>query len=128
MYNEKVIQEFSNPKNVGVLHGHNAQGTTSNEVTNEIIRLYLLINDGKIQDAKFKAFGGVECIAMCSVTCDLIKGLGLDALQTLSAEKYTSRLGELTSDNSKLLLVQIKQTLDNAVADYYKRLAKAQKK
>ena len=48
MFNEKVIQEFNTPKNVGILHGHNAQGTTTNEVTNEISRMYLLINDGKV--------------------------------------------------------------------------------
>lgn len=127
MFNEKVIQEFNAPKNVGILHGHNAQGTTTNEVTNEIIRMYLLISDGKVEEAKFKAFGGVECIALCSVTCDLIRGASLEALDTLSAQDFVSRLGEL-SENARLLLVQIKQTLDVAVADFYKRLAKEQNK
>ena len=61
------------------------------------------------------------------MTCDLIRGASLEALDTLSAQDFVSRLGEL-SENARLLLVQIKQTLDVAVADFYKRLAKEQNK
>ena len=127
MYNEKIVQIFQNPTNVGVLQGHNAQGTTTNSRTNEIIRLYLLINDNKVQEAKFKAFGGVNCIAMCSVVCDILMGKSIEAIENIDVIDFARALGQLP-DNSGDLIAQIRQTIALAVADYYKRVAKEQKK
>lgn len=127
MFNEKIIEIFNNPQNVGVLHGHNAQGTTTNEVTNEIIRMYLLIENDKVVEAKFKAFGGVECIAFSSVTCDLIIGKSINKLADIDVKDFRKVLGEFDV-NAKLIIEQIKQTLDLAVKDYYKKLEKEQTK
>ena len=123
MFNEKIIEVFNNPQNVGVLHGHNAQGTTTNEITNEIIRMYLLIENDKVADVKFKAFGGVECIAFTSVACDLIKNKSIDKLSTIDVKDFQKIFGEFDV-NAKLVIEQIKQTLDLAVKDYYKKLEK----
>lgn len=127
MYNEKIIQIFQNPDNVGVLQGHNAQGTTTNSFTNEIIRLYLLVSDNIVQEAKFKAFGGVNCIAMCSVVCDILKGKSIDSIENIDVIDFARKLGQLP-ENSGDLISQIRHTIALAVADYYKRLAKEQNK
>lgn len=127
MYNEKIIQIFENPSNVGILQGHNAQGTTTNSVTNEIIRLYLLVDGNKVQEAKFKAFGGVNCIAMCSVVCDILKGKDINSIENIDVIDFARKLGQLP-ENSGTLIAQIRHTIALAVADYYKRLSKEQNK
>jgi len=127
MYNEKIIQIFENPNNVGVLQGHNAQGTTTNNNTNEIIRLYLLVDNNKVKEAKFKAFGGVNCIAMCSVVCDILRDKSIDAIENIDIIDFARVLGQLP-DNSGEIIAQIRHTIALAVADYYKRLAKEQNK
>lgn len=125
MYNENIIQIFKNPNNVGVLQGHNAQGTTTNEATNEIIRIYLLVENGKVVESKFKTFGGVSCIALCSTACEIIKGMDLDKIENIDVLDFARVLGQLPEDSGQVI-AQIRQTLSLAVADYYKRLAKEQ--
>lgn len=126
MYNDKIIEVFNNPSCVGILQGHNAQGTTNNEISNEIIRIYLLIEDEVVKEAKFKAFGGVECIAYTSVACQLIEGQNIQNLEQLSVADFFKKFGE-PSENAKLIVQQIKQTLELALKDYYKRLEKESK-
>lgn len=127
MFNEKIIEVFNNPEYVGILHGHNAQGTTKNEITNEIIRIYLLIEDEVVKEAKFKAFGGVECIALTSIACGLITNKKIGKIQKLEKQDFVNYVGALT-ENGALVVNQIKQTLEQAFVDYYKKLEKEKNK
>lgn len=125
MYNENILNIFKNPSNVGVLQGHNAQGTTTNEATHEIIRIYLLVQNGNVVESKFKAFGGVSCIALCSTACEIVKGKSIDKIENIDVLDFARVLGQLPDDSGQVI-AQIRQTLSIAVADYYKRLAKEQ--
>ena len=58
MYSEKVMDHFSNPRNVGEIEDPSGVGTVGNAKCGDIMRMYLDIDDnGIIQDAKFKTFG-----------------------------------------------------------------------
>ena len=75
MYNEKVLEIFSNPKNVGELPDANGVGLVGNQVCGDIMKLFLKINDeGIIEDASFKTFGCTAAIVSSSVATELIKG------------------------------------------------------
>lgn len=54
MYNEKVIEVFSNPKNVGVIENADGVGTVGNATCGDIMKIYLKIDNGVITDAKFQ--------------------------------------------------------------------------
>ena len=59
MYNNKVMEAFTNPTNAGSLRGANGIGKVGNAKCGDIMKIYLKINDdGIIEDAKFKTFGG----------------------------------------------------------------------
>lgn len=74
-YTAKVMDHFTNPRNVGEIEGCSGCGTVGNAVCGDIMRIYLDIDDdGIIQDAKFKTFGCGAAIATSSMATELIRG------------------------------------------------------
>lgn len=78
MYNDKVIEVFKNPKNVGEAENYNAIGTVGNENCGDIMQITMRIEDDIIKDAKFKTFGCAAAVASSSVATDMIIGKTLD--------------------------------------------------
>ncbi|MDR0958151.1 MAG: Fe-S cluster assembly scaffold protein NifU [Clostridiales bacterium] len=73
-YSEKVIDHFSNPRNVGEIADASGTGTVGNAKCGDIMRVFLKIEDGIIADAKFKTFGCGAAVATSSMATELIKG------------------------------------------------------
>ncbi|MDR1439044.1 MAG: Fe-S cluster assembly scaffold protein NifU [Clostridiales bacterium] len=78
MYSEKVMDHFTNPRNVGEIDGANAVGLVGNARCGDIMKMYLQIEDGVIKDAKFKTFGCGAAVATSSMATELVKGKTLD--------------------------------------------------
>ena len=57
MYSEKVMDHFSNPRNVGQIDNANAVGEVGNAKCGDIMKIYMDIQDDVIKDVKFKTFG-----------------------------------------------------------------------
>ncbi len=75
MYSEKVMDHFSNPRNVGEIENASGVGTVGNAKCGDIMRIYLDINDsGIIEDVKFKTFGCGAAVATSSMATELVKG------------------------------------------------------
>ena len=75
MYSDKVIEHFTNPRNVGEIENASGVGTVGNAKCGDIMRMYLDIDDqGIIQDVKFKTFGCGAAIATSSMATELVKG------------------------------------------------------
>ncbi len=75
MYTEKVMDHFSNPRNVGEIENASGVGTVGNAKCGDIMRIYLDINDnGVIDDVKFKTFGCGAAVATSSMATELVKG------------------------------------------------------
>ena len=75
MYSEKVMDHFSNPRNVGEIENASGVGTVGNAKCGDIMRMYLDIDDnGVIQDVKFKTFGCGAAVATSSIATELVKG------------------------------------------------------
>ena len=83
MYSEKVMDHFSNPRNVGEIENASGVGTVGNAKCGDIMRIYLNIDDaGIIQDVKFKTFGCGAAVATSSMATELVKGKSVqEALQ-----------------------------------------------
>ena len=73
-YSEKVIDHFTNPRNVGEIENASGVGTVGNAKCGDIMRIYLDIQDGVIKDAKFKTFGCGAAVATSSMATELIIG------------------------------------------------------
>ncbi len=83
MYSEKVMDHFSNPRNVGEIDGASGVGTVGNAKCGDIMRMYQDIDDaGMIRDCKFKTFGCGAAVATSSMATELVKGKSIqEALQ-----------------------------------------------
>ena len=72
MYSEKVMDHFSNPRNVGEIEDASGVGTVGNAKCGDIMRIYLDIGeDGIINDCKFKTFGCGAAVATSSMATEM---------------------------------------------------------
>ena len=75
MYSEKVMDHFTNPRNVGEIENASGVGTVGNAKCGDIMRIYLDIDEeGIIRDVKFKTFGCGAAVATSSMATELVKG------------------------------------------------------
>jgi len=78
-YSSKVMDHFSNPRNVGEIEDPSGVGTVGNAKCGDIMRMYLDIDeDHVVRDAKFKTFGCGAAIATSSMATELVKGKTVD--------------------------------------------------
>ncbi len=74
MYSEKVMDHFSNPRNVGEIEDASGVGTVGNAKCGDIMKVYLDIQGDVIKDAKFKTFGCGAAVATSSMATELVIG------------------------------------------------------
>lgn len=75
MYSEKVMDHFTNPRNMGEIEDSAGVGTVGNAKCGDIMRMYLDIDENQvIRDAKFKTFGCGAAVATSSMATELVKG------------------------------------------------------
>lgn len=80
-YSEKVLDHYSNPKNVGTLDKSKSNvgtGLVGAPECGDVMRLQIEVNEGIITDAKFKTFGCGSAIAASSLATEWLKGMTLD--------------------------------------------------
>jgi Fe-S cluster assembly scaffold IscU len=81
-YSDKVIDHYTNPKNVGTLDKTNKNvgtGLVGAPECGDVMRLQIEVSeDGLISDAKFKTFGCGSAIASSSLATEWLKGKSVD--------------------------------------------------
>ncbi len=85
-YSEKVLDHYSNPKNVGTLDKSKSNvgtGLVGAPECGDVMRLQIEVNDGVITDAKFKTFGCGSAIAASSLATEWLKGKSIDEALTI---------------------------------------------
>jgi len=78
MYSEKVMDHFTNPRNVGEMPDADGIGVEGNPVCGDVMKIFIKVNDDKIADAKFQTFGCGAAIAVSSMVTEMVKGMTLD--------------------------------------------------
>ncbi|MFX1492563.1 MAG: Fe-S cluster assembly scaffold protein NifU [Promethearchaeota archaeon] len=74
MYTQKVIEHFTNPRNMGEMEDADAIGKVGNPVCGDLIWIYIKVKDDVITDITFKTFGCAAAIATSSMITELTKG------------------------------------------------------
>jgi nitrogen fixation NifU-like protein len=95
MYSERVMDHFTNPRNVGDMPDADGIGTVGNPTCGDAMKIYIKVKDGKIVDAKFKTFGCGAAIAVSSMVTEMVKGKTLDEALAISKETVAKELGGL---------------------------------
>ena len=120
LYSDKVLEHFASPHNVGEIPDANGVGEVGNAKCGDIMKMYLKIQNGVIEDAKFKTFGCGAAIATSSMATDMNKGSTVEDALKLSNQAVVDALDGLPA--SKIhCSVLAEQAVKAALTDYYQR-------
>ena len=100
LYGEKVMDHFTNPRNVGEIKKADGVGTTGNPTCGDIMKMYLKVGinaDGKeyIEDVKFQTFGCGAAVATSSMVTEMVKGKTIEEAEGISNAAVAEALGGL---------------------------------
>ena len=118
LYSEKVMDHFRNPRNVGVLPDANGIGEVGNAKCGDIMKMYLKIENGVVEDVKFETFGCGSAIASSSMATELIKGKPLSEVAQLTNKAVAEALDGLP-DYKMHCSVLAEEAIQSALEDYY---------
>ena len=120
MYSERVIDHFTNPRNVGIIRDADGYGKVDSPVCGDLMEIYIQVDDGRISDVKYRTFGCAAAIASSSMATEMIKGKSLEFASELTDERVASELGGLPE--AKLhCSVLAASALHVALEDYYRK-------
>ncbi len=120
MYSEKVMEHFKNPRNVGEILDADGVGEVGNAKCGDIMKMYLKINDGVIEDVKFKTFGCGSAIASSSMATELIKGKTIEEAMALTNKAVAEALDGLPPIKMHCSVLA-EQAIKAALLDYSKK-------
>ena len=120
LYSEKVMDHFTNPRNVGEVENANAVGQVGNAVCGDIMKMTMRIEDDIIQDVKFKTFGCGSAIATSSMATELVKGKPIREALKLTNKAVAEALDGLPAQKMHCSVLA-EEAIKKAVRDYYDR-------
>ncbi|GAB1475338.1 Fe-S cluster assembly scaffold protein NifU [Bacillota bacterium] len=120
MYNEKVMEHFTNPKNVGVVENADAVGTYGSPVCGDMMEISIKVENNIITDAKFRTFGCGSAIASSSVATDMIIGKTLEDALKLTNQNFVDELGGLPGPKIHCSVLA-EQAIKTAINEYARK-------
>ncbi len=120
LYSEKVMEHFRHPRNVGVIEDANGIGEVGNAKCGDIMKMYLKIENGVVEDVKFETFGCGSAIASSSMATELIKGKPLSEVRQLTNKAVAEALDGLP-DYKMHCSVLAEEAIQAALEDYEKK-------
>ncbi len=94
-YSEKVMDHFSNPRNVGEIKDASGVGEVGNPVCGDMMKFYIKVENNIIKDVKFKTFGCGAAIAVSSMVSEMAIGKTIEEALALTNEAVAKELGGL---------------------------------
>ena len=122
MYSDKVIDHFSNPRNVGEIENASGSGTVGNPKCGDIMKMDIKVEDGVITDVKFKTFGCGAAIATSSMATEMVKGKSIDEALKLTNQAVAEALDGLPPVKMHCSMLA-EQAIHAAIQDYQKKQA-----
>lgn len=99
LYTEKVMEHFSNPRNVGEIENADGVGEVGNAKCGDIMRIYIKVNDQDIiEDIKFRTFGCGAAIATSSAVTEMVKGKTINEALQITNKQVAEELGGLPAN------------------------------
>ena len=118
LYSDKVMDHFTNPRNVGELADADGIGEVGNARCGDIMRMYIKVEDDIITDVKFNTFGCGSAIATSSMATEMIKGKHIQEALELSNQAVVEALDGLPAQKIHCSVLA-EEAVKAAVKDYY---------
>lgn len=120
IYSEKVMDHFTNPRNVGEIPDADGIGEVGNAKCGDIMKMYIKVEGNIITDVKFKTFGCGAAVATSSIATEMIKGASLDDALKLTNKAVVEALDGLPEVKLHCSVLA-EQAIKSALSDYYRR-------
>ncbi len=120
MYSEKVMEHFTNPRNVGEIENADGIGQVGNAKCGDIMKIYLKIENDTIVDVKFKTFGCGAAVATSSMATELVKGKSVAEALRVTNKAVTEALDGLPPVKLHCSVLA-EEAIRAAIYDYYKK-------
>lgn len=95
MYSEKVMEHFTNPRNVGEIENADGVGEVGNPTCGDIMRISIVVEDNIVKDVRFKTFGCGAAIATSSMVTEMVKGKTIEEALQITNKQVAEELGGL---------------------------------
>jgi nitrogen fixation NifU-like protein len=123
VYNEKIMEHFMNPRNVGEIENPDGVGEVGNPVCGDMMSFYIKVNDNRLEDIKFKTFGCGAAIAVSSMASEMAKGKTLEEAMKITPQLVSDKLGGLPKNKFHCSNLGA-QALNKAIEDYISKQKK----
>lgn len=118
LYSDKVMDHFTNPRNVGKIEDADGIGEVGNAKCGDIMKIYLKIENDIITDVKFSTFGCGSAIASSSMATELIKGKPISQALELTNKAVAEALDGLPAHKMHCSVLA-EEAIRSAIKDYY---------
>ena len=118
LYSEKVMDHFTNPRNVGKLDDADGIGEVGNAKCGDIMKIYIKVRDDIIVDVKFNTFGCGSAIASSSMATEMIKGKPISEALELTNKAVAEALDGLPAHKLHCSVLA-EEAIRAAIKDYY---------
>lgn len=95
MYSEKVMEHFSNPRNVGEIEDADGIGKVGSPSCGDTMDIYIKVKNGVLTDVKFRTFGCAAAIASSSMMTEMAKGKTIEEVLKITRDDVADELGGL---------------------------------
>ena len=112
------MDHFRNPRNLGKMDDADGIGEVGNAKCGDIMKMYIKVKDGIIEDVKFNTFGCGSAIASSSMATEMIKGKSIDDALELSNKAVVEALDGLPTHKIHCSVLA-EEAIKAAVKDYY---------
>ena len=119
-YSAKVMDHFSNPRNMGSIENSDGIGEVGNAKCGDIMKIYLKIEGDRVADVKFQTFGCGAAVASSSMATELIKGRTLEEAWKLSNKAVAEALDGLPPIKMHCSMLA-EEAIHEAINDYLKK-------
>ncbi len=93
MYSELVRDHYANPRNAGAVTDPSGQAIVRSPLDSDTVLITLRIEDGIVQDAKFKCMGCAVAIACSSMATEMVLGKPVELAAQLTEQDVADALG-----------------------------------
>ena len=118
IYSEKVMDHFTNPRNVGEIENADGIGEVGNAKCGDIMKIFIKVENDVIVDVKFETFGCGSAIASSSMATEMIKGKPISEALQLTNKAVTEALDGLPAQKIHCSVLA-EEAVKSAVKDYY---------
>ncbi len=94
-YTDKVLEHFTNPRNVGEILDANGVGNAGSQECGDTLRVWIKVENEHLVDIKYRVFGCPAAVACCSMMTELAMGMHVDEAAELTDDQVAEALGGL---------------------------------